>query len=88
MVGEDTLEEAGIRPVAAHDRDASGDVRTSERAVLLDGAAVARVVERVEHDDALARAEELARDGGAQEARAARDEDEAHGAGLGIGVGG
>ena len=85
VLGEDGLEELRVRPVAAHDRNAWVAPERGEP-LLLEGAAVARVVERVEDDDALARAEELARDGGAEEARAARDEDEAHGVGVGAGA--
>ena len=87
MLGEDGLEELRVRPVAARDRNARVAPERGEP-LLLEGVAVARVVERVEDDDALARAEELPRDGGAEKARAARDEDETHGTGLGIGVGG
>ena len=84
VLGEDGLEELRVRPVAAHDRNAWVAPERGEP-LLLEGAAVTGVVERVEDDDSLACAEELARESGAQEARAARDEDDAHGVGVGTG---
>ncbi len=85
VLGEEPPEEVRVRAVPSRHREARV-ARHGRGPLLLLGAALAGVVERVEEDDLLARPEKLAHEGGAEEARASGDEDPAHGTGVGPGA--